>query len=109
MFRRADILPDGSAVLSIRPVLPSDPYAQHLPRSSVQRMNFSGSILIKEEEKIEQLDYEEDESVEKGVSDAPRGLFADRPTRSGSDASFGQIYDEKSKYLCNKCVLPASN
>lgn len=62
-------------------------------------MNLWGSIYIKEEEKDEEKEDEEDVIA--------HGLL--NRSKSGSDASFGQLYEEKSKIYYSSIDIPLSS
>jgi hypothetical protein len=89
-FSRADILSDGSVVITIKPVLSHDPhYAKYLTK---QKMNLWGTILIKEEEKLEEIKEELTTNADDKNNRRGSALQVEQRT---SDVSFGAIYEEK--------------
>lgn len=92
--RRADILPDGSAVLTLKPILSSDSNSNLLSRRPDLRMNLWATIYLYEEEKTEEVEEEDDDDhlQIKGIKNVNSNEF-----------SFSNVYEDKeeSKLICS--------
>lgn len=80
-------------MLTLKPILSSDPNSHLLARRPDQRMNLWGTIYLHEEEKIEEVDQEDD-----GAADQlpMHGL----KNTNSSDFSFSHVYEDKEESNC---------